>query len=75
MVRIRKNSVRIAGAVALFCLSLSCFAYINSLPTGMPVNPTDIYVEELPDPGVLPDVELVKRIVRKAFEFMSVTTF
>ena len=35
--------------------------------------PDNIYVEELEstDPEVLPDVELIKRLVRKAFEFMS----
>jgi hypothetical protein len=76
MVRIKKNTVKMSGIIALFCLSLACFTYINSLQfpgnNGLPEN---TYVEELApeSPEVLPDVELIKRIVRKAFEFMSKT--
>lgn len=73
MVRIKKNSVQLAGVIALFCISLACFTYINSLPAAAPVPAAEIFVEELAEPNVLPDVELVKRIVRKAFEFMSLT--
>ncbi len=76
MGRIKKNTVKISGIIALFCLSLACFTYINSLqfPGGNNL-PENTYVEELaPDsPEVLPDVELIKRIVRKAFEFISKT--
>ncbi|MDQ3016404.1 MAG: hypothetical protein M3R25_06780 [Bacteroidota bacterium] len=73
MIRIRKNTIRLSGIIALFCLSLACFTYINSID--FKGKATDnIYVEELPaEPEILPDVELVKRIVRKAFEFMSMT--
>ncbi len=76
MVRIKKNTVKISGIIALFCLSLACFTYINSIQfPGNSSIPENTYVEELaPDsPEVLPDVELIKRIVRKAFEFMSKT--
>jgi hypothetical protein len=73
MVRIKKNSVQLAGVIALFCISLACFTYINSLPAATPVPAAEIFVEEISEPNVLPDVELVKRIVRKAFEFMSLT--
>ena len=78
MVKIKRNTVKLSGMIALFCLSLACFTYINSLE--FPANstlPENTYVEELaPEtPEVLPDVELVKRIVRKAFEFMSKTNF
>jgi hypothetical protein len=76
MVRIRKNTVKISGIIALFCLSLACFTYINSLQfPGSNNLPENTYVEELApeSPEVLPDVELIKRIVRKAFEFMSKT--
>lgn len=73
MVRIKKNKVQIAGMIALLCLSLACFTYINSLPAGTHSIPEHIYVEELvpEDSDILPDVDLIKRIVRKAFEFMS----
>jgi hypothetical protein len=76
MVRIKKNTVKISGIIALFCLSLACFTYINSLQFPGSTNlPENTYVEELApeSPEVLPDVELIKRIVRKAFEFMSKT--
>ncbi|HSF88201.1 MAG TPA: hypothetical protein VLA46_02225 [Saprospiraceae bacterium] len=76
MVRIKKNTVKISGIIALFCLSLACFTYINSLQfPGHHSLPENTYVEELApeSPEVLPDVELIKRIVRKAFEFMSKT--
>lgn len=75
MVRIRKNTLRLSGIIALFCLSLACFTYINTISFEKPVVPDTIYVEEMggEDPGVMPDVELIKRIVRKAFEFMSMT--
>lgn len=73
MARIKKNSVQLAGVIALFCISLACFTYLNSVPTTASVPAAEIFVEELSDPNVLPDVELVKRIVRKAFEFMSLT--
>lgn len=76
MVRIKKNTVKISGIIALFCLSLACFTYINSLQfPGNNTPPENTYVEELApeSPEVLPDVELIKRIVRKAFEFMSKT--
>jgi hypothetical protein len=78
MLRIKKNTVKMSGMIALFCLSLACFTYINSLE--FPADgslPENTYVEELApeSPEVLPDVELVKRIVRKAFEFMSKTNF
>lgn len=64
-----------SGIIALFCLSLACFTYINTLKFTDTKAPETIYVEELDetDPSVLPDVELVKRLVRKAFEFMSMT--
>jgi hypothetical protein len=79
MISIRKNTIRLSGIVALFCLSLACFTYINSIEFKS-VNPTEhIYVEELnpsdSDPEILPDVDLIKRIVRKAFEFMTYTNF
>ena len=76
MVRIKKNTVKMSGIIALFCLSLACFTYINSLQfPGNNSLPENTYVEELEpeSPEVLPDVELIKRIVRKAFEFMSKT--
>lgn len=59
----------------MFCLSLACFTYINSIEFQSNKVPDNIYVEELEttDPEVLPDVELIKRLVRKAFEFMSLT--
>ena len=75
MIRIRKNTIRLSGIIALFCLSLACFTYINSIDYRGNKVPDNIYVEELQptEPEILPDVELVKRIVRKAFEFMSMT--
>lgn len=75
MVKIQKNTLRLAGITALLCLSLACFAYINSIAIEKPAIPETIYVEELDaeDTEVLPDVELIKRIVKKAFEFMSMT--
>ena len=75
MISIRKNTVRLSGIIALFCLSLACFTYINSIDFKSNQVPENIYVEDLEstDPEILPDVELVKRIVRKAFEFMSIT--
>jgi hypothetical protein len=78
MVKIQKNTVKGAGIVALLCLSLACFTYINSIQFPVnPSNPAETYVEEIApeSPEVLPDVELVKRLVRKAFEFMSKTNF
>ena len=76
MVKIRKNTVKLAGIIALFCLSLACFTYINTIqfPQDPSMNP-ETYVEEMApeSPEVLPDVELIKRLVRKAFEFMSKT--
>lgn len=78
MLSIKPNTVKIAGIVALFCLSLACFTYLNSIDfPGNNTLPENTYVEEIaPDnPDVLPDVELIKRIVRKAFEFMSKTNF
>ena len=73
MIRIRKNTIRFSAIVALFCLSLACFTYINSIEFKRGTAPENIYVEEIgpTDPEVLPDVELIKRLVRKAFEFMS----
>ena len=75
MVRIKSNTLRISGFVALFCLSLACFTYINSIRIDHTQPKETIYVEEIApdDNSVLPDVELIKRIVRKAFEFMSMT--
>ena len=75
MVRIRQNTLRLAGIVALFCLSLACFTYINSIRFDQSKPTHSIMAEEIsPEDGeVLPDVELIKRIVRKAFEFMSIT--
>ena len=75
MIRIRRNTIRLSGIIALFCVSLACFTYINSIEFSNHQVPENIYVEELEstDPEILPDVELVKRLVRKAFEFMSIT--
>lgn len=78
MLRIKSNTVKKAGIVALFCLSLACFTYLNSLDfPGNNKLPENTYVEEIApeSPDVLPDVELIKRIVRKAFEFMSNSNF
>jgi hypothetical protein len=73
MIRIRKNTFRLSGIIALLCLSLACFTYLNSIEIQDKKIPDNIYVEEIEqtDPEVLPDVELIKRLVRKAFEFMS----
>lgn len=76
MVRIKRNTVKFAGIIALFCLSLACFTYINSIPFSSDTQqPEATYIEEVvPEtPEVLPDVELVRRLVRKAFEFMTLT--
>ncbi|HUR30046.1 MAG TPA: hypothetical protein VMZ69_01370 [Saprospiraceae bacterium] len=75
MIRIRKNTVKLSGIIALFCLSLACFTYINSIEFQSKKVPDNIYVEDLEtqNPEVLPDVELIKRLVRKAFEFMSLS--
>ncbi|MEO6130715.1 MAG: hypothetical protein ABIQ02_02620 [Saprospiraceae bacterium] len=77
MIRIRKNTIHFSGFIALFCLSLACFTYINSIEFKKNAPPDNIYVEEMgpTDPSVLPDVDLIKRLVRKAFEFMSKTNF
>lgn len=77
MIRIRKNTIRLSGFIALFCLSLACFTYINSIDFKSVKATDNIYVEEIApsDPSVLPDVDLIKRIVRKAFEFMSNSNF
>ncbi len=78
MAKIKGNTVRISAFVALFCLSLACFTYINSIefPSDSALPPSS-YVEEIEpqNPEILPDVELVRRLVRKAFEFMSKSTF
>ena len=75
MVRIKQNTLRLSGFIALFCLSLACFTYINSIRLENHPPAEKIYVEEITpdDETVLPDVELIKRIVRKAFEFMTIT--
>ncbi len=75
MIRIRKNTIRFSGYIALFCISLACFTYINSIDFKKCQTPENIYVEQVTpdDPSVLPDVELIKRLVRKAFEFMTWT--
>ena len=75
MITIRKNTIRFSGYVAVFCISLACFTYINSIDFKKTPAPQNIYVEEMEptDPSVLPDVELIKRLVRKAFEFMTWT--
>ncbi len=75
MIRIRRNTVRLSGIIALFCLSLASFTYINSIEFQGRNATENIYVEDLEstDPEVLPDVELIKRLVRKAFEFMTIT--
>jgi len=75
MARIKKNTVQLSGIIALFCLSLACFTYLNSVEVSDSKSPSSIYVEEMEEvnPEVLPDVELIKRLVRKAFEFMSMT--
>lgn len=78
MIRIKTHTVKIAGIIALFCVSLACFTYINSIDfPGSNKAPENTYVEDIgtENPEVLPDVELIKRIVRKAFEFMSKTNF
>lgn len=78
MAKIKGNTVRMSAFVALFCLSVACFTYINSVEfPGSEIVPPSSYVEEIEpqDPDILPDVELVKRLVRKAFEFMTKSTF
>jgi hypothetical protein len=78
MEKLKRNKVRMAGLIAIVCLSLACFTYINSLSfPGNPSVPENVYAEELTpeNPEVLPDVELIKRLVRKAFEFMSRAAF
>ena len=73
-----RNKLKISAFIALFCLSLACFAYVNSIDISVDqaVTPTS-YVEEMEPqtPETLPDVEFVKRLVRKAFEFMTKSAF
>jgi hypothetical protein len=59
----------------LVCLSLACFTYINTIRIESQKPQPTIYVEEINpnDETILPDVDLIKRLVRKAFEFMSNT--
>jgi hypothetical protein len=56
MIRIRKNTIRSSGIIALFCVSLACFAYINSIEFNQAPDPDNIYVEEMnpEDPQILP---------------------
>jgi|GEM_PF-1127441 hypothetical protein len=77
MVRIKKNKVRIAGFMVLIAVSLACFTYINSIPRVTPQASNEVFVEEMlpSSPEVLPDVELIKLLVKKAFEFMSLSSF
>jgi hypothetical protein len=78
MMKMKSNKVKGAGIIALLCVSLACFTYINSIDfPGSSKVPENTYVEEMApeNPEVLPDVELIRRIVRKAFEFMSKTNF
>ncbi len=78
MAGIKESKVKISAFIALFCLSLACFTYINSIEfPGDNIVPPTSYVEEIQpeNPEILPDVELVKRLVRKAFEFMTKSTF
>lgn len=74
--RIHTNTLRKMGLIALFSVSLACFAYINTVDVhGGAKIQESTFVEELtPDsPEVLPDVQLIRKIVRAAFEFMSKT--
>ena len=75
MVRIKKHTLRLSGFIALVCLSLACFTYINTIRIESQKPQHTIYVEEINpnDETILPDVDLIKRLVRKAFEFMSNT--
>jgi len=77
MARIKANTLKMVGIAALFCVSLACFTYINTIDIqGAGTWPEKSYVEELApeNPDVLPDVQLIKHIVRKALEFMSKST-
>lgn len=78
MAKIQNNTIKVTGMTALLCLSLACFTYVNSVqfPANQPIS-SNVYTEEIaPDnPEVLPDVEFIKRLVRKAFEVMSNTSF
>lgn len=72
------NKLKMSAFIALFCLSLACFAYVNSIDISVDQSvPPSSYVEEIEPqtPETLPDVEFVKRLVRKAFEFMTKTAF
>ncbi len=72
------NILKMSAFIALFCLSLACFAYINSIDISSDqAVPPSSYVEEIEPqhPETLPDVEFVKRLVRKAFEFMTKSAF
>ena len=74
--RIHTNTLRKMGLITLFSVSLACFAYINTVDVqGGAKTQESSFVEELtPDsPEVLPDVQLIRKIVRAAFEFMSKT--
>lgn len=74
--RIHTNTLRKMGLIALFSVSLACFAYINTVDvhSGAKIQESTFVEELTPDsPEVLPDVQLIRKIVRAAFEFMSKT--
>jgi hypothetical protein len=67
------NRLKIAGLSLLLCLSVASFVYLNSVNATVSVDVENIYVEEVEQErkDILPDVQLLKMLMHKTLEFMT----
>lgn len=70
----KKQILRITAVVSLFVLSLACFTYLN-LETQRRESAEMIYPEEMTAEDPLMDVRLIKEVVQKAVQFITVSRF
>lgn len=69
----KKNRFKVAALALLLCLSISSFVYLNAVTTAGASGEQDIFVEEYEERrDILPDVQLLKTLMHKTLEFMTV---
>lgn len=70
----KKQILRTAAFMCLFALSLACFAYLN-VESQRKNTVTKVYEESITAEDHLTDVRLIKEIVQKAVQFITVSRF
>lgn len=71
----RKNRFRLIGLALLLAVSLASYTYMHCVDKAMKAQQDPVLVEELEEKKseILPDVQLIKALMQRTMDFMSIS--